>query len=83
MLAAVYLMNVVYADLIYSNISLDDSIYTKLVDFSGSLLDGSDLFVMMTASHKYPGDDKYGLHPQHRCDVQILSSSSYNSNISF
>lgn len=45
-------MNVIYADLICSNISLDDSLYAKLFNFSGFLLNGSKLSIVVTASYK-------------------------------
>jgi len=66
-------MNVVYADLTCNNISLDDSLYAKLLDFSGSSLDGSDLSVVVTASHKYPGDDLKSM----RADLFALDSILY------
>jgi serine/threonine protein kinase len=56
-LAFVHSMDVVHADLTCGNISLDDRLHAKLLDFSGSSLDGSKPFVVVTASHKYPGDD--------------------------
>jgi len=52
-LAFIYLINIIYTDLTCSNISLDDSLHAKLLDFSGSLLDGSELSVVVTASYKY------------------------------
>ena len=47
--------NVVHGDLTCSNIFLDRHLDTKLADFAGSSLDGSDLLVAVTASHRYPG----------------------------
>ncbi|OCL00620.1 uncharacterized protein K441DRAFT_534254, partial [Cenococcum geophilum 1.58] len=53
-LAFVYLINVIYTDLTCGNISLDDSLYVKLLNFSGSLLDGFKPSIIVTASYKYP-----------------------------
>lgn len=66
-------MNVVYADLTCNNISLDDSLHAKLLDFSGSSLDGSDPCVVVTASHKCPGDDLKST----RADLFALGSTVY------
>ncbi|OCL00030.1 uncharacterized protein K441DRAFT_537254, partial [Cenococcum geophilum 1.58] len=52
-LTFVYLINVIYIDLIYGNISLDNSLYVKLLNFSSSLLDGSKLSVIVITSYKY------------------------------
>jgi len=50
-------MNVIYIDLTCGNISLDDSLYAKLLDFNSSLLDSSKLSIVVTASYKYPRAD--------------------------
>ncbi|XTI83118.1 kinase-like protein [Cenococcum geophilum] len=46
-LAFIYLINVIYIDLTYGNISLDDSLYAKLLNFSSSLLDSSKPFIIL------------------------------------
>ncbi|OCK87080.1 uncharacterized protein K441DRAFT_465433, partial [Cenococcum geophilum 1.58] len=53
-LAFIYLINVIYTNLICGNISLDNSLYAKLLNFSSSLLDSSKLSIMVTTSYKYP-----------------------------
>ena len=50
-------MNVIYTDLIYSNISLNNSLYIKFLNFNNSLLNSSKPSVMVTASYKYPKTD--------------------------
>lgn len=72
-LAFVHSMNVIHADLTCGNISLDDSLHAKLLDFSGSSLDGSEPFVVVTASHKCPGDDLKSI----RADLFALGSTLY------
>ena len=72
-LAFVHSMNVIHADLTCANICLDDSLHPKLLDFSGSSLDDSKPFVVVTASHKYPGDDVKST----RTDLFALSSTLY------
>ena len=73
MLAFVYLMNVIYADLTCGNISLDDSLHAKFFDFSSSLLDGSEPSVVVTASYKCPGADLKST----QADLFALSSTLY------
>jgi len=72
-LAFVHSMNVIHADLTCGNISLDDRLHARLLDFSGSSLDGSEPFVVVTASHKYPGDDLKSI----RADLFALGSTLY------
>jgi serine/threonine protein kinase len=72
-LAFIHSMNVIHADLTCGNISLDDSLHVKLLDFSGSSLDGSEPFVVVTASHRYPGDDLKST----RADLFALGSTLY------
>jgi len=72
-LAFVHSMNVIHADLTCGNVSLDDSLHAKLLDFSGSSLDGSDPSVVVTASHKYPGGDLKST----RADLFALGSTIY------
>jgi hypothetical protein len=38
-----------------NNVLLTKDLDTKLADFGGSSLDGSDLLVVVTASHRFPG----------------------------
>jgi serine/threonine protein kinase len=72
-LAFVHSMNVIHADLTCGNISLDDSLHAKLLDFSGSSLDGSKPFVVVTASHRCPGNDLKST----RADLFALGSTLY------
>jgi serine/threonine protein kinase len=72
-LAFVHSMNVIHADLTCGNNSLDDSLCAKLLDFSSSSLDGSDPFVVVTASHECPGDNL----KLTRADLFALSSTLY------
>ncbi|KAI9846490.1 MAG: hypothetical protein M1837_003910 [Sclerophora amabilis] len=72
-LAFVHSMNVIHADITCGNISLDDSLHAKLLDFSGSSLDGSEPFVVVTASHKCPGNDLKST----RADLFALGSTLY------
>ena len=73
MLAFIYSINVIYTDLTYGNISLDDSLYAKLFDFSSSLLDNSKPSVIVTASYKCPRADL----KLTRVDLFALSSTLY------
>lgn len=66
-------MNVIHADLTCGNISLNDSLHAKLLDFSSSLLDSSEPFVVVTASHKRPRDDLKSTW----ADLFALSSTLY------
>ncbi|OCK96727.1 uncharacterized protein K441DRAFT_550691, partial [Cenococcum geophilum 1.58] len=52
-LAFIYLINVIYIDLICGNISLDNSLRAKLLNFSSSLLDSFKPSIIVTASYKY------------------------------
>jgi serine/threonine protein kinase len=72
-LAFVHSMNVVHADLTCDNIVLDNSLHAKLLDFSGSSLDGSEPSVVVTASHRCPGDDLTST----RADLFALGSTLY------
>jgi len=69
----VHLINIIYADLTWGNICLDSNLQAKLLDFSGSSLDGSEPFVVVTASHKYSGNDLKLI----RADLFSLSSTLY------
>ncbi|OCL00143.1 uncharacterized protein K441DRAFT_534062, partial [Cenococcum geophilum 1.58] len=53
-LAFIYLINIIYIDLTCGNISLDNSLHAKLLNFSSSLLDSSKLSIIVTTSYKYP-----------------------------
>jgi len=44
-------------DLICGNIFLDNSLHTKLLNFSNSLLDSSKPSIVVTVSYKYPKAD--------------------------
>lgn len=46
---------VVHGDFNCNNIFLDDALRSKVADFGGSSLDGSELRVMVSASHRGPG----------------------------
>jgi serine/threonine protein kinase len=46
---------VVHGDFKCNNIFLDDPLRSKVADFGGSSLDGSELRVMVSASHRGPG----------------------------
>jgi serine/threonine protein kinase len=72
-LAFVHSMNVIHADLTCGNICLNDSLHAKLLDFSGSSLDGSEPIVVVTASHKCPGNDFKSI----RADLFALGSTLY------
>lgn len=72
-LAFVHSMNVIHADLTCGNISLDENLHAKLLDFSGSSLDGSEPSVVVTASHKCPGADLKST----RADLFALGSTLY------
>ena len=52
---------------------MDDSLHAKLLNFSGSLLDGSKLSVIVTASYKCPRADLKST----RADLFALSSTLY------
>ncbi|OCK99652.1 uncharacterized protein K441DRAFT_536319, partial [Cenococcum geophilum 1.58] len=51
-LVFIYLINVIYIDLTCGNISLDNSLYAKLLNFSNSLLDSFKLSIIVTISYK-------------------------------
>jgi serine/threonine protein kinase len=53
--AFVHSVNVIHGDLTGSNVFLTKHLVAKLADFGGSSLDGSDLLVAVTDSHRYPG----------------------------
>ncbi|KAH7317714.1 kinase-like domain-containing protein [Rhexocercosporidium sp. MPI-PUGE-AT-0058] len=72
-LAFVHSMNVVLADLTCNNISLDNSLHAKLLGFSGSSFDGSNPFIVVTASHKCSGEDLKST----RADLFALGSTLY------
>jgi serine/threonine protein kinase len=72
-LAFIHSLNVIHADLTCANISLDNNLHAKLLDFSGSSLDGSEPFVVVTASHKCPGNDLKST----RADLFALGSTLY------
>lgn len=72
-LAFVHSMSVIHADLTCGNLCLDDSLRVKLLDFSGSSLDGSEPRVVVTASHRCPGNDFKSI----RADLFALGSTLY------
>lgn len=72
-LAFVHSVGVVHADLTCGNIVLDESLHAKLLDFSGSSLDGSEPTVVVTASHKCPGADLKST----QADLFALGSTLY------
>lgn len=72
-LAFVHSVNVIHADLTCGNVALDDSLHAKLLDFSGSSLDGSEPFAVVTASHRYPESDLKSI----RADLFALGSTLY------
>lgn len=72
-LAFVHSMNIIHADLTCGNISLNDNLHAKLLDFSGSSLDGSKPMVVVTASHRYPRDDLKST----QADLFALGSTFY------
>ncbi|EOA84628.1 hypothetical protein ACJQWK_06522 [Exserohilum turcicum] len=55
-LCFVHARGVVHGDLNIFNILLDENLNAKLADFAGSSLDGSPLLVIVTESHRRPGD---------------------------
>lgn len=55
-LCFVHARGVVHGDLNIFNILLDANLNAKLADFAGSSLDGSPLLVVVTESHRRPGD---------------------------
>ena len=54
-LSFVHSAKVIHGDLTCSNIFLTKELNAKLGDFGGSSLDGSNLLVAVTESHRYPG----------------------------
>jgi len=66
-------MNVIYIDLIYGNISLNNGLHMKFLNFSSSLLDSFKLFIIVTASHKCPRANL----KLTRADLFALSSTLY------
>ncbi|KAH9874627.1 hypothetical protein IAQ61_003817 [Plenodomus lingam] len=72
-LTFVHSISVIHADLTCGNVCLDGNLQAKLLDFSGSSLDGSEPFVVVTASHKYPGNDLKSI----RADLFALGSTLY------
>lgn len=63
---------VVHGDFKCNNIFLDDTLHSKVADFGGSSLDGSDLQIMVTASHRRPG-----VLNSTEGDIYALGSSLY------
>ncbi|KAF2761482.1 kinase-like protein [Pseudovirgaria hyperparasitica] len=53
--AFIHSVQVIHGDLTCSNVFLTKQLDAKLGDFGGSSLDGSDLLVAVTESHRYPG----------------------------
>lgn len=72
-LVFVHSMNVIHADLTCGNVSLDKSLHARLLDFSGSSLDGSDSLVVVTASHRCPDDNLKTI----RADLFALGSTLF------
>jgi len=54
-LCFVHAANVIHGDLTLHNVFLTQDLDIKLADFGGSSLDGSELLVIVHASHRYPG----------------------------
>lgn len=46
---------IIHGDLTNANIMLDKDLNTKVADFAGSSIDGSELLIVVTTSHEYPG----------------------------
>lgn len=63
---------VVHGDFKCNNILLDEALRSKVADFSGSSLDGSELRVMVSASHRGPG-----ILESIEGDIFALGSSMY------
>ncbi|KAF2245247.1 kinase-like protein [Trematosphaeria pertusa] len=72
-LAFVHSMNVIHGDVTCHNISLDDSQNAKLFDFGGSSIDGSEPLIVVTASHRWPGNDDKST----QVDLFALGSTLY------
>jgi len=53
-LCFVHAANVIHGDLTLHNVFLTQDLDIKLADFGGSSLDGSELLVIVHASHRYP-----------------------------
>lgn len=51
----IHFSGVIHGDLTWHNIFLDENLHVKLADFAGSSLDGSELLIAVTPSHRYPG----------------------------
>ena len=68
----IHLNKVIHGDFKCNNIFLDDTLRSKVADFGGSSLDGSELGVVVSASHRSPRvlDSVEG-------DVFVLGSSMY------
>ncbi|KAF1990327.1 kinase-like protein [Aulographum hederae CBS 113979] len=56
-LSFVHERQVIYGDLNVHNVLLDANLDVKLADFAGSSMDGSELLVVVTASHLIPGEN--------------------------
>jgi serine/threonine protein kinase len=54
-LSFIHSTKIIHGDFKCNNIFLDGALHSKVADFGGSSLDGSDLKVMVTASHRSPG----------------------------
>ncbi|KAL5411207.1 hypothetical protein PMIN04_010329 [Paraphaeosphaeria minitans] len=71
-LAFIHSNKVVHGDFKCDNIFLDDSLRSKVADFGGSSMDGSELRIMVSASHRGPRD----LKPIEE-DIFALGSTMY------
>ncbi|KAF1914080.1 kinase-like domain-containing protein [Ampelomyces quisqualis] len=66
-------MSVIHGGLTCHNISLDDKQNAKLFDFGGSSIDGSEPLIVVTASHRWPGNDDKSI----QVDLFALGSALY------
>ncbi|KKY30190.1 putative spindle assembly checkpoint kinase [Diaporthe ampelina] len=52
----IHASGVIHGDMTCANIFVDEGLNAKVADFAGSSLDGSELLIVVTASHAYPGE---------------------------
>lgn len=71
--AFVHSVQIVHGDITCSNIFLSSQMDAKLGDFGGSSIDGSDLLVVVTESHRFPGELL-----STRADIFALGSAIYH-----
>jgi serine/threonine protein kinase len=72
-LAFIHSNQVIHGDLKCNNIFLDDALHSKIADFGGSSLDGSELRIMVSASHRPRSGDLNSIE----ADMFALGSCMY------